>query len=129
MSKRDSGSGSIEQRSMGRWRVTVALQPDPVTGKRRRRRFTVHGTKRNAQAALIEALHERDHGGVDPDGVMTGEWLEHWIDRRVGGGAYAASPGPAAGSGLRATRRHRSHHAAALSRGVVARGIHPARQA
>ena len=87
MSRRDWGSGSIDERSPGRWRVMVPLARDPLTGKRRRRRFTVHGTKRDAQAALIKALHERDHGGVDPDNVTTGEWLAHWIDQHVSDGA------------------------------------------
>ena len=87
MSRRDWGSGSLEQRSPGRWRVTVPLSRHPVTGKRRRRRFTVRGTKRDAQAALIKALHERDHGGVDPDEVTTGEWLARWIDQHVADGA------------------------------------------
>ena len=89
MSRRDWGSGSIDERSPGRWRVTVPLARDPLTGKRRRRRFTVQGTKRNAQAALIKALHERDHGGVDPDDVTTGEWLAHWIDQHVSDGALS----------------------------------------
>ena len=87
MSRRDWGSGSLEQRSPGRWRVTVPLSRHPVTGKRRRRRFTVRGTKRDAQAALIKALHERDHGGVDPNEVTTGEWLARWIDQHAGDGA------------------------------------------
>ena len=87
MSRRDWGSGSIEERSRGRWRVTVELGPDPVTGKRRRRRFTVKGTKRDAQQALREAESERDHGGVDPNRITTGEWLAHWLEQRVRDGA------------------------------------------
>ena len=89
MARRDWGSGSIEERSKGRWRVTVELPRDPATGKRRRRRFTVRGTKRDAQRALREALSERDHGGVDPNRITTGEWLEHWVEQRVRDGAIA----------------------------------------
>ena len=91
MSRRDWGSGSIKERSRGRWRVTVELGRDPVTGERRRRRFTVKGTKRDAQQALREAESERDHGGVDPNRITTGEWLEHWLEQRVRDGAL--SPG------------------------------------
>ena len=89
MGRRDWGSGAIEQRSKGRWRVAVELPRDPATGKRRRRRFTVKGTKRDAQRALREALNERDHGGVDPSRITTGEWLEHWVEQRVREGALA----------------------------------------
>ena len=89
MARRDWGSGSIEERSKGRWRVTVELPRDPATGKRRRRRFTVRGTKRDAQRALRDALNERDHGGVDPNRITTGEWLEHWIGQRVRDGSIA----------------------------------------
>ena len=87
MSRRDWGSGSIKERSRGRWRVTVELGRDPVTGERRRRRFTVKGTKRDAQQALREAESERDHGGVDPNRITTGEWLAHWLEQRVRDGA------------------------------------------
>ncbi len=89
MARRDWGTGAIEERSRGRWRVAVELPRDPATGKRRRRRFTVRGTKRDAQRALHEALNERDHGGVDPNRITTGEWLEHWIAQRVRDGTLA----------------------------------------
>ena len=69
MSRRDYGSGSISERSKGHWRVTVPLPRDPTTGERRRHRFTVKGTRRDAQKALREALHERDHGGVGCDSL------------------------------------------------------------
>ncbi len=83
MARRDYGSGSIEQRSRRSWRVTVALPRDAGTGRRRRRRFSVEGTKRDAQRALREALGERDHGGVDPSQITVGEWLALWLDRRT----------------------------------------------
>ena len=82
-SKRDHGSGSIERQPGGRWRVSVELPREALTNKRRRRRFTLAGTKRDAQRALREALRERDHGGVDPNRIMVAEWLTHWLERRV----------------------------------------------
>ena len=59
MPRDDYGSGSIHERSKGRWRVTVELPRDPITGKRRRRRFTVKGTRRDALKALREALRDK----------------------------------------------------------------------
>lgn len=81
--RRDYGSGSIERRANGRWRVTVELPRHARTGRRRRRRFSVAGTKRDAQRALRQALGERDHGGVDPSRITIAEWLELWLDRRA----------------------------------------------
>ncbi len=89
MGRRDWGSGALEERSRGRWRVAVELPRDPATGKRRRRRFTVRGTKRDALRALRQALNERDHGGVDPHRITTGEWLEHWVEQRARDGTLA----------------------------------------
>ena len=83
MARRDYGSGSIEERARGRWRVTVELPRDASAGRRRRRRFSVEGTKRDAQRALREALGERDHGGVDPSQITVGEWLALWLERRT----------------------------------------------
>jgi integrase len=81
--RRDYGGGSLEERSPGRWRLTIALAPDPLTGGRRRHRFAVQGTKKEAQAALRQALSERDTGGVDPSRVTTGDWLSRWLERHV----------------------------------------------
>ncbi|PKB56444.1 MAG: hypothetical protein BZY69_01645 [SAR202 cluster bacterium Casp-Chloro-G1] len=83
MARRDYGGGTVEERASGRWRVTVELRPDPTTGKRRRRRYTVQGSKRDALQALRASLNERDHGGVDPNRTTTAEWLQRWHERRV----------------------------------------------
>lgn len=80
MGKRDYGSGSIYERSPGHWRVEIELPADPVTGKRRRDRFTVVGAKRDAQRALRDALRERDDGhAIESNRVTTGEWLGRWL--------------------------------------------------
>jgi integrase len=87
MGKRDYGSGSIEERGPGRYRIEIQLGRDPETGKPRRRRFTVRGTKRDAQTAVREALAERDTGGiVDPEGLTVGEWLTRWLERHIADG-------------------------------------------
>ncbi len=89
MSRRDHGSGSIAKRTSGNWLVSVELPQDAITGRRRRRRFTVRGSKRDAQRALREALRERDHGGVEPSRITTVEWLIRWIERRARDGEIA----------------------------------------
>ena len=81
--RRGWGSGSIVERSEGTWRVTVELPRDPLTGSRRRNRFTVKGGNTDAQAALTKAMIERNDGGVDPSGITTAEWLTRRIDQRV----------------------------------------------
>ena len=101
MGRRDWGTGSIEQRSKRHWRVGFDLPRDPVTGKRRRIRFTIRGTKREAIEALSKAMHEYKyngvvgdaittaeykHNGVDGDPITTVEWLEQWLDERVSDG-------------------------------------------
>ena len=90
MGRRDYGGGSIEQRSSGHWRVTVELPREALTGRRRRRRFTVAGNKRDAQRALREALRERDHGGVEPSRTLVAEWVTRWLAQRVDDQAVGA---------------------------------------
>ncbi len=102
MARRDHGSGSIEQRSGGSWQVTVELPREALTGRRRRRRFTVKGSKRDAQRALRDALRERDHGGVEPTRITVAEWVTRWIERRAEDGAI----GPRTAQNYRAIIAH-----------------------
>jgi integrase len=82
MSRQDYGSGSIAERSPGRWQVSIGMGRDPSTGKRRRHRFTIQGTRRDAQRALRETLRQRDHGiAVTPEKITVGEWLASWLNR------------------------------------------------
>jgi integrase len=87
MSREDYGSGSIKERSPGRWLVTVEVPRDARTGSRRRKRFTVVGTRRDAQAARREALAKRDREGpvITQDWSLS-DWLERWLegDRNAG---------------------------------------------
>lgn len=78
--RRDYGSGGIEDRGGGSWRIQVALRPDPITGRRRKRRFTIEGSKRDAQRALREALAQRDRGATLAPGRLTvGDHLDRWL--------------------------------------------------
>jgi len=94
MSRSDYGNGIIEERAPGRWRVTLEIGRDPRTQERRRRRFTVRGTRKDAQRALREALQQRDHGiAAAPDKITVGEWVTAWLERhsadgRIGPRAY-----------------------------------------
>jgi integrase len=82
MSRNDYGAGTITERSPRRWQVSFELGRDPSTGKRRRQRFTVRGTRRDAQRVLRETLRQRDHGiAVSPDKITVGEWLTSWLAR------------------------------------------------
>jgi integrase len=56
--------GSIEQRSPGTWSIRIELSPDPNNGKRRQKRMTFRGTKREADKGLMELLREIDGGGI-----------------------------------------------------------------
>ena len=76
------GDGTITERSPGRWRISIEVGRDPRTGQRRRHRFPVHGTRRDAQQALRKALHERDQGMFVPSGKITvADWLSGWLAR------------------------------------------------
>ena len=80
MGRRDWGSGSVERRGKGRWRLSYELGRDPDTGKRHRRRWAFRGTKREAIQALLKAMSEHENGGVNPDAITTVEWLTQWLD-------------------------------------------------
>ena len=82
--RRAYGSGRVVETSPGRWQVTVELGRDPVTHRRRRRRFTVRGTRRDAQRALTDAMAIRDRGiDLNPSGVSLGDYLDRWLDEHV----------------------------------------------
>ena len=73
-------AGYIRRRGKGSWEVTVDLGRDPTTGQRRRRFMAVRGTKRDADRALAEALHQRDTGiDVSPGKLTVGDYLRRWL--------------------------------------------------
>ena len=72
--------GHIERRGRDSWRVIVELPPDPVTGRRRTRKVSIRGRKKDAERALIEVLSLRDHGvDVEPQRITVAEYLERWL--------------------------------------------------
>ena len=65
-----------QSKSQSTWEVSVDLGRDPVTGRRRRLYLTVRGTKRDAERALAEALHQRDTGvDISPAKITVGDYL------------------------------------------------------
>ena len=72
--------GHIRKRGKESWSVVIDLGRDPLTGRRRQVRRAVKGTKREAEAALVQLLHQRDSGIDKPPGrMLLGEYLEKWL--------------------------------------------------
>src|SRR5258708_4395622 len=73
-------SGTIARRGKKSWRVKYEIERDPTTGRRQTRYLTVHGTRKNAEKALTDALHSVNEGiHVDPSKITVGEFLEKWL--------------------------------------------------
>jgi len=73
--------GSIRKRGRDSWTVIVDLGRDPVTRKRRQISKAVRGTKRDAEAFLVQVLHERDTGVERPIGrVSVAAYLDRWLE-------------------------------------------------
>jgi hypothetical protein len=78
--------GTMIDRGGGRWRLQVAVDPDPVSGERRRLSRTVHGTRSEAKDALQRMVVDAGgglYGGVvaSPLGIC---WTSSWPRRRSG---------------------------------------------
>lgn len=73
-------AGTIRKRGVESWEIRFDVGRDAKTGQRRFRYQTVHGSKRQAEQALTEALHRRDTGmDVQPSKLSVGEFLERWL--------------------------------------------------
>ena len=72
--------GHIRKRSTDSWSVVVNMGRDPRTGKRKQLWRTVRGTKREAEALLVQILHQRENGvDMAPGRVTLGEFLDKWL--------------------------------------------------
>ena len=75
--------GSITKRPGKRgisWLVTYDVGRDPLTGKRRQRRFTTK-TRKEAEERLAKALHELRGGAyLEPSGEPVGAYLRRWLE-------------------------------------------------
>jgi integrase len=70
--------GQIRKRGKS-WSVVIYLGPDPKTGKKRYKWFT-HGTRREAQAHLVQLLNQvQAGGGIPPTRLLLKDYLEQWL--------------------------------------------------
>jgi integrase len=73
-------SGSLRQRSPGSWELKFESSSDPATSKRKTVYRTVRGTKREAQAKLVELQSEAARGGlVDFTRETLGQFMSRWM--------------------------------------------------
>ena len=71
--------GTLKQRSKGSWSIILDL-PRGSDGKRRQRRVTVKGTRKQAEAKQAELLHQINRGiAVDTGKLLLTEYLETWL--------------------------------------------------
>lgn len=73
--------GNLTERRLGVWQVRVGAGKDPVTGRYRVVRTTVHGTREQAEKALAKLLRDvraGDRAGTEGTlGWLLGRYLEH----------------------------------------------------
>ena len=73
--------GHIRPRGQGSWELKYDLGTDPLTGKRRTRFKTVHGTKRDAQTELTRLLNDKNQGTyIEPSKLTLSKFLEQWLE-------------------------------------------------
>lgn len=71
--------GSLKKRYKDSWTIRIDVGRDPVTGKRRQKRFTVRGTKPQAEKRMRELLAMYD-GGIGSDAITVAAYLRKWYD-------------------------------------------------
>jgi integrase len=73
--------GHLQERSPGVWRLFVDAAPDPLTGRRRQRTRTFHGTRRDAETALATFVTESSAGNLNDHATITiGQLIEAWYE-------------------------------------------------
>ena len=71
--------GHLRERSPGHWAIVIDARD--VAGKRKRRWFSFHGTKREAQRRCAELIAEtRGGAAASPERMTVGQYLERWLD-------------------------------------------------
>jgi hypothetical protein len=75
------GAGRMRERSPGIWELTVELDPDPLTGRRRRLSRHVRGTKKVAVAKLSELRSQATSGRIgSSSGSTMADLLDRWLE-------------------------------------------------
>ncbi len=82
--KASNGSGSIRQRSDGRWEARYVVGIDPATGKSIRK--SIYGkTQKEVRQKLRAAVAAVDDGTyVEPSKMTVGQWLDIWAAEYLG---------------------------------------------
>ena len=70
----------MRSRKPGVWELVVDLGRDPLTGRRRQRSKTFHGTKREASRALRSLLDDVEQGRLTGTATTVSDLLERWTD-------------------------------------------------
>jgi integrase len=70
--------GSITKRGDS-WSALVDLPPDPVTGKRRRKRITAR-TKREVETQVAELIHKAETGFTAAGKLTVHEFFDRWLE-------------------------------------------------
>src|SRR5664280_344597 len=72
-------TGHISKRGKRSWELKFDISPDPVTGKRRTRRHTVRGSRRDAELKLAALVTENATGEyVDTSKTTIAEFIDRW---------------------------------------------------
>jgi integrase len=74
-------SGSLRQKSPGVWEVRFETGRDPVTGRRRQKSRSVHGSKRDAQVVLNALVVEADSGSFVGTSTTFEQLCNRWLDQ------------------------------------------------
>ncbi len=72
-------TGSMKERSPGRWKLQVTADPDPVTGERRRLSRTIEGTSRDAREALQLMVVHAGAGLYGGGRITVGDLLDQFL--------------------------------------------------
>ncbi|WP_298344332.1 site-specific integrase [Ferrimicrobium sp.] len=72
--------GYVRKRGKDVWQIVVDLPKDPVSGKRRQRYLTVHGTKRKADAELTRLLTEASNSKARVSTSSVDHAIREWIE-------------------------------------------------
>ena len=76
--------GRVREKRPGIWELRVPLPADRITGERRQRSVSFHGTKREANKELARVVAEADDGRDSGTHVTLGTLLDRWWDQKEG---------------------------------------------
>lgn len=82
MNKRRRGSiRPSTKKSVDSWKITIELEKDIITGKRKQKYYTYHGSKKEAEKFLTQKLNELDKGMLYTNKKIRFEdFLDYWLN-------------------------------------------------